>query len=104
MKFVEKPKIRVEKAPTFKEKYGKEGQYDKDKDYAKWDANVGRRNRINDFRKNAFLQEDVEITEEIINKNKNAFSKTCLAHGKPKQRLMAELLGQKYTGLEDDDF
>ena len=75
--------------------------FDKKKDFLAWDANVGRKQRVLAFRRNAFLDEDIEITEEVINKNSAAFNGTCLAAGKTKDRLKAELLRKPWTGLED---
>lgn len=97
-------RVKVENRPRFKDKYGKSSRYDKEKDYDKWNANVGRRDRINSFRKSVNLDESVEITEDVINKHKNMFNHTCIDYGVDPKRLKAELLGQKYTGLEDDDF
>ena len=67
-----------------------------------WAANEYRRGNIEHLKKLTNLDEDVEITEEIIDKNKYMFRKACVDRGLSEERLRAELLGQKYTGLEED--
>lgn len=95
MKFA-KNKIKVSPDMTFKEKYS---GYDKHKDYAKWNANVGRKNRIARYKELAHLDEDYEITEKDI--RPCYFDKVCMESRVLPERLRAELLGQKYSDLED---
>ena len=93
--------VKIRKDETFMEKYG---PYNKARNFEEWDANVGRKKRVETFRKCAALDEAVEITEDIINNNKFAFDNTCLHSGKSKERLKAELLRQPWTGFEDYDW
>lgn len=74
--------------------------HDKFKERELWDANEGRRERIAKYRQLTLLDEDAEITEDNI--QDWALKRVCLNSGWPVERVKAELLGQKYTGLEED--
>lgn len=97
MRFYTKRKVIVK--PDVPE--NEDAPFDKKKNFLEWDSNIGRRQRVLAFRRNAFLDEDVEITEDVINKHEEAFNGTCLASGKTKDRLRAELLRKPWTGLEN---
>lgn len=56
--------------------------------------------RIATYRKATNIDEDFEITEEHINKNKWAFDRTCMWEGISPEKLKAELLGYDYTAEE----
>ncbi len=56
--------------------------------------------RIATYRKATNIDENFEITEEHINKNKWAFDRTCMWEGISPEKLKAELLGYDYTAEE----
>lgn len=74
--------------------------HDKFKERELWDSNEGRRERIAKYRQLTLLDEDAEITEDNI--QDWALKRVCVNSGWPIERVKAELLGQKYTGLEED--
>ena len=86
-------KLRESKAPEPR-------AHDKWKENDLWEANEGRRERIAKYRKLALLDESEEITEGNI--KDWALKRVCVDSGWPVERVKAELLGQKYTGLEED--
>ena len=65
-----------------------------------WEANEGRRERIAKYRQLTLMNESESITEE--NMQEWALKRVCVDSGWPVERVKAELLGQKYTGLEED--
>ena len=74
--------------------------HDKWKENEAWEANEGRHERIDKYRKLVLLDEDTEITED--NLQDWAVKRICVDSGWPKERVTAELLGQKYSDLEED--
>lgn len=74
--------------------------HDRWKENEAWEANEGRRERIAQYRKLTLMNESDEICEDNI--QDWALKRVCVDSGWPVERVKAELLGQKYTGLEED--
>lgn len=67
---------------------------------AEYDSNEGRIQRVNHFRKLANLSDDEPITESLLEEKDWAVKQTACQFYRPSDRIKAELLNQKYTGLE----
>ena len=67
---------------------------------AEYDSNEGRIQRVNHFRKLINLADDEPITESLIESKDWAVKNTACTFDRPSARIKAELLNQKYTGLE----
>lgn len=67
---------------------------------AEYDSNEGRIKRVNHFRKVTNMSEGEELTEAFIDENDWAVKQTSCYFNRPSARIRAELLNQKYTGLE----
>lgn len=67
---------------------------------AEYDSNEGRIQRVNHFRKLINLADDEPITESLIESKDWAVKNIACTFDRPSARIKAELLNQKYTGLE----
>lgn len=67
---------------------------------AEYDSNEGRIQRVNHFRKLINLADDEPITESLLEAKDWAVKQTACQFYRPSERIKAELLNQKYTGLE----
>ncbi len=72
--------------------------HDKYKEPLEWDANEGRKQRVDRYRQLTMLNEEDEITEDNI--QDWALSRVSTEKCVPAERLRAELLNQPYTGYE----
>lgn len=68
---------------------------------SEYDSNEGRIKRVNHFRKLVNLADDEPITEALIESKDWAVKNTACTFNRPSSRIKAELLNQKYTGLEE---
>ena len=68
---------------------------------SEYDSNEGRIKRVNHFRKLVNLEDDEPITEALIESKDWAVKNTACTFNRPSARIKAELLNQKYTGLEE---
>ena len=68
---------------------------------SEYDSNEGRIKRVNHFRKLANLSDEEQITESLIESKDWAVKQTACVFNRPSARVKAELLNQKYTGLEE---
>ena len=68
---------------------------------AEYDSNEGRLKRVKHFRKLANLDDSEPITESLIESKDWAVKQTACVFNRPSARIKAELLNQKYTGLEE---
>lgn len=68
---------------------------------SEYDSNEGRIKRVNHFRKLVNLSDDEPITESLIESKDWAVKNTACYFNRPSARIKAELLNQKYTGLEE---
>ena len=65
---------------------------------SEYEANEGRQKRIAMYRKFANLTEDMPITEDSL--DERALEKTCVYSNRDRNRVKAELLGQKWSDYE----
>ena len=68
---------------------------------AEYDSNEGRLKRVKHFRKLANLDDSEPITESLVESKDWAVKQTACVFNRPSARIKAELLNQKYTGLEE---
>ena len=68
---------------------------------AEYDSNEGRIKRVKHFRKLANIDDSEPITESLIESKDWAVKQTACVFNRPSARIKAELLNQKYTGLEE---
>lgn len=68
---------------------------------SEYDSNEGRIKRVNHFKKLVNLADDEPITEALIESKDWAVKNTACYFNRPSARIKAELLNQKYTGLEE---
>ncbi|MBR3242790.1 MAG: hypothetical protein IKF90_08850, partial [Parasporobacterium sp.] len=80
-----------------------ESKFDQKTDYVKWNANVEREKRVAAYCATVGIDDDFDITEEFIDKNKYYFTSVCDKKGCDPEKLKAELLKQPYTGQEEYD-
>ena len=66
---------------------------------AEYDANEGRHQRISMYRQLANLEEGFEVAEDNI--DEWALGRTASYYNRPRRRVKAEILGQKWSDLEE---
>lgn len=65
-----------------------------------YDANEGRKKRINQYRKLAHVNEDVILTEDMI--DNWALNKTACYNNRSVDQVRSEILGQRWSEFEED--